>query len=515
MDTLLWIVYFIFASIAIIPVIKLDEIKSNPQYRILWILSVLVFTWAVVVGINLVSTEPSFFYYGRLITYPIIFSVSYAIFVLLQTYTHHKTSRVVHFIAAFFLILNVLISITNTFHLWVLDTSYSHDLAKEVYLQSSRGWFFYLHTTICYVLLLVGFVNMLIYLKKRERNIKDSFPFPMILVSLIVGIVLNIIHIVFYHFSIDPTFIFVVVITFTLYMIIYKRDFNVNLILASRTFLFNKMREMYVIADHKHQIIEYSQNLLERFHTLELNLGDTVNEFYRKLKKQVIYYNDISEIYDIPFDETKTYLHIDDQAYQIDRFEASGELILLYDETLAIRMMNEIDIIRSHDQMSHVYNRNYFEENRLRLEKEYPYLGLILIDVDGLKLLNDYLGHHEGDQLIIRFANILLKLEKVYSDLLPIRFGGDEFVVIAKRADQKKLDDIIRRIEEGAMHPNPLLNISFSYGIAVRQPNEQIRSMLKRADGCLYEMKSKKSNYKEAFIKALKEASKDEDSAND
>jgi diguanylate cyclase (GGDEF)-like protein len=356
---------------------------------------------------------------------------------------------------------------------------------------------------------------MLIYLKKRERNIKDSFPFPMILVSLIVGIVLNIIHIVFYHFSIDPTFIFVVVITFTLYMIIYKRDFNVNLILASRTFLFNKMREMYVIADHKHQIIEYSQNLLERFHTLELNLGDTVNEFYRKLKKQVIYYNDISEIYDIPFDETKTYLHIDDQAYQIDRFEASGELILLYDETLAIRMMNEIDIIRSHDQMSHVYNRNYFEENRLRLEKEYPYLGLILIDVDGLKLLNDYLGHHEGDQLIIRFANILLKLEKVYSDLLPIRFGGDEFVVIAKRADQKKLDDIIRRIEEGAMHPNPLLNISFSYGIAVRQPNEQIRSMLKRADGCLYEMKSKKSNYKEAFIKALKEASKDEDSAND
>lgn len=504
MSTLLWIVYATFASLSLIPVIKLDEIRSNYQYRILWILSLIVFSWSILIGLYTSTTDVFTMYYSRLLTYPVVFGISYAMFATFQVYTKHRTPKWFHIAALSFFFIDFVVMITNNYHLLVIEMPYSETLTREMYSNASRGWFFLVHTVICYIFLLIGFINMLVYLKKRDKQYNDVFPFPMILISLILGISVNIVHLFYYRFAIDPTYIFVVIVTFILYMIIYKRDFNVNLILSSRKFLFNKMREMYVIADQNHNIIEYSKNLLDRFKDLSLREGESIKEFYRKLRQSAFCYRDMSEIKDIPFDDSKLYLHVDDQEYRIDRFRANGELILLYDETLSVKMMHEIDVIRSHDQMSNLYNRNYFEESRLKLEKENQNLGLIMIDVDGLKLFNDHLGHREGDQLIIRFANILLKLDRIYDDIIPIRFGGDEFVVIAKKSDQKKLDDIISRIIDESKNDNPLLNISFSYGKTVRRSGEPIRLMLKRADERLYQMKQSRQDYKDDLIKALK-----------
>lgn len=504
-----WLIYFIFASVSLIPVIKLDEVRTNPKYRVLWILSILVFIWSIFIGMNLFIPQPFFLYYSRLITYPIVFGVSYAIFQTFQIYTNHRTHRIFHGLALVFLIINLFVALTNSLTLWMIKQPFDPNLTRDIFQEASRGWFFYVHTAMCYALLLTGFVRMLIYLNQNKHRHEDIFPFPMILISLVLGVSLNIIHLFIYHFAVDPTYLFVVIITFILYMIIYKRDFNVNLILSSRKFLFSKMREMYIIADQHHHVIEYSNNLLDRFPDLGFREGETVKEFYRKLKQHAIYYHDISEIKDLPFDDKKVYLHVDDQEYRIDRFRANGELILLYDETLSVKMMHEIEVIRSHDYMSNVFNRNYFEFQRKQLELNYPDLGLIMFDVDGLKLFNDYLGHRAGDRLIVRFANILLKLNLVYDDLIPIRFGGDEFVLIAKKADHQKLDDLIKRILEQTNHPDPLLNISFSYGMTVRRRGELLHTMLKRADERLYELKASRSDYKESLIDALKKAHKE------
>lgn len=501
--------YFLFATISLIPVVKLDEVRTNHQYRVLWILSILVFIWSILMGFSLFAPETFFMYYSRLLTYPVVFGVSYAVFLTFQIYTNRKTPKAFHYAAMLFLILDVLVVLSNSATQWMIEMPYSTTLTRDIYQDASRGWFFWIHTGMCYVLLAFGFIRMLAYLLKKDRYRADIFPFPMILISLILGISLNVIHLFFYHFAIDPTYLFVVIVTFILYMIIYKRDFNVNLILSSRSVLFKKMREMYVIADQNHHVIEYSNNLLERFHDLGLHEGDSLKEFYRKLKSHAIYYHDVNEIKDIPFDDKKMYLHIDDQEYRIDRFRSHGELILLYDETLSIKMMHEIDVIRSHDYMSNVYNRNYFEMQRKQLEKDYPDLGLIMFDVDGLKMFNDYLGHRSGDRLIVRFANILLKLNKIYDDLIPIRFGGDEFVLIAKKADHQKLDDLIKRIVDMTTNPDPLLNISFSYGLTVRRRGELLHTMLKRADERLYELKSKRLDYKVELLQALKKAQKE------
>lgn len=511
MSTGSWFIYMFFMIISLIPVVKLDEVRTHKQYRVLWFLSVLVFVWALLIGFNLIVDDGFSMYYSRLLAYPTVFAISYLFFIVFQIYTKHETPRLIHVFAIVFLLVDLGVNLTNSSHLWVLSVPYDQNLTREVYLQATRGWFFLLHTLICYAILLFGFMRMLFYLKRKDRQYKDVFPFPMILISLIIGITLNIIHLFFYQFDVDPTFIFVVIITFILYMIIYRHDFSVNLILSSRQLLFKKMREMYIIADHNHHIIEYSNNLKERFGHLGLKNGESVKEFYRKMKSCAVTYHDVSEIKDLPFDEKKVYLHVDDQEYRIDRFRENGELILLYDESLSIRMMDEIEQIRIHDQMSKLFSRNYFEENRKKFEKDFDRFGLIMIDIDGLKLFNDYLGHREGDQLIKRFADILLSLDAVYDDLLAIRFGGDEFVIVVKKADQKKLDAIISRIIEKATSADPLQNISFSFGKAVRRSQEQFRYLLKRADERLYMMKERRKDYKDVLIKALEiEASKRE-----
>lgn len=505
----LWAIYAIFTGVSIIPVIKLDEVRSNPRYRILWLLSLLVFIWSLLVGLNLVAVDAIIIYYSRLITYPVVFGVSYAIFSIFQVYTEHRTPKWFNYIALAFLAFEFVIALTNTWHLWYIQIPYASSLTNEAYDLASRGWFFFLHTTVCYLLLVVGFFRMLCYLRRPNKHYNDAFPFPMILVSLVVGISLNIVHVFFISFPIDPTYIFVVIVTFMLYTIIYKRDFKVNLVLSSRQILFSKMREMYVITDQNHLIIEYSKNLLKRFSHLNLLEGESIKEFYRKINEDAIVYRDISEIQNETYDPKKVYLHIDQQMYRIDRFRDEGTLILLYDETLTIKMMHEIDVIRSLDQMSGVYNRNFFEEHRLKLEHDYPHLGLIMIDVDGLKLFNDYLGHKSGDQLIMRFAECLLSLQKTYDDTIPVRFGGDEFVVVVKEASHDKLDEIIKLILAGTQSENRLEHISFSYGKAMRKPNEQLHTMLKRADMRLYEMKSNRKDYKNDLIKALIEVTKD------
>ena len=220
--------------LSLIPVVKLDEVRTNKQYRVLWFLSVLVFTWAILIGFNLISKDIFIIYYTRLLAYPIVFAISYLFFVIFQIYTKHETPRYLHVLAMVFFLIDLVLNLYNSSLLWILSIPYSPDLTREVYLTATRGWFFMLHTVLCYVILLFGFIQMFIYLKRKDRQYKDVFPFPMILISLIMGVTLNIIHLFVYSFEVDPTFIFIVIITFILYMIIYKHDFSVNMILSSK-----------------------------------------------------------------------------------------------------------------------------------------------------------------------------------------------------------------------------------------------------------------------------------------
>lgn len=508
MSIILWIIFFTFAVISFIPVIRLEQVKTNPKYRILWYLSISVFVWSVFTGLKMIVSEPFFIYYFTLMTYPIIFVISYYIYYTLSSYMGRSIHKLFHVFANIFFLINVMISITNPLHLLMIKVPLTQSITLDSFALVERGVFFIIHSMICYILLMVGFVQVLIYLYKKSKVKRESiFPFHMILISVIFGIALNIIHLYVYHFTLDPTYLFVVFVTFALYRLIYQRDFNINLLSTSKQYLLQSFREMYVISNHEGDIVELSTNLIEKFQLIPERYIH-IDQFFEFLKDKAVLLESFDTLKHQSFDESKIYLNMHQQDFRIKKFKSKGLITLLYDETRQVKLLHEIDYMRSHDLMTNLYNRNCFESKFDEFETSFDVLGVILIDVDGLKQHNDFLGHQSGDQLIIRFSHVLNQLNLISKETLIFRFGGDEFMLLVPNADLDALNHMIQFIEEKTKNANPIKHISFSYGSAVRDSKEiSIIELIKESDMKLYERKSNKTEQKEVLIEALKKES--------
>jgi diguanylate cyclase (GGDEF)-like protein len=114
-----------------------------------------------------------------------------------------------------------------------------------------------------------------------------------------------------------------------------------------------------------------------------------------------------------------------------------------------------------HDSLTGLYNRAYFTEEMARLERgrHYP-VSILVADLDGLKEINDSMGHQAGDQLLVQAAEALVK--GVRSDDMVARIGGDEFAVLLLGADESIAANILDRIRDYIRYTNeegePLLS---------------------------------------------------------
>lgn len=154
---------------------------------------------------------------------------------------------------------------------------------------------------------------------------------------------------------------------------------------------------------------------------------------------------------------------------------------------------SKLKYLSLHDQLTDLYNRTYFEEELKRLNKsrEYP-ITIISADLDGLKLINDTLGHYEGDKMLIACAKIL-KSSLRQSDLLS-RIGGDEFAAILPRTDAETGEIVYGRIKDKIdefNQSNASLPLSISLGIATAKnpDHESLFDLLKTADDYMYREK--------------------------
>jgi diguanylate cyclase (GGDEF)-like protein/PAS domain S-box-containing protein len=166
-----------------------------------------------------------------------------------------------------------------------------------------------------------------------------------------------------------------------------------------------------------------------------------------------------------------------------------------------------------HDPLTGLYNRIYFEEEMSRIERgRHSNVGIVSCDVDGLKLVNDTLGHDQGDNLLVAAATVIRGCFRE-GDLVA-RIGGDEFSVVLPDTTESAVEKACQRIQEAVADynaANPELPVSISVGSAVsRGADRNLKDLFKEADNSMYRKKlyrtqSVRSTIVKTLINTLKE----------
>ncbi len=157
------------------------------------------------------------------------------------------------------------------------------------------------------------------------------------------------------------------------------------------------------------------------------------------------------------------------------------------------------------DALTGVANRRMFEERIhnewLRLRRAKKFFSLMMIDVDYFKLYNDYYGHQQGDECLIRIAQCIDATVQRPADLVA-RYGGEEFIVLLPDTDDKALelaDDIlhaIRRLDipHSKSRSDDRVTVSIGFGFAQANQLESPQQLIIAADKAMYHAKASGRN---------------------
>lgn len=167
-------------------------------------------------------------------------------------------------------------------------------------------------------------------------------------------------------------------------------------------------------------------------------------------------------------------------------------LYIVRDITGRKNMEQQLRYMGLHDPVTGLYNRLYFEEEMDRLKDgRHSPVGVIVCDLDGLKLINDTLGHAAGDELLRATAAVLRNSFRS-SDVVS-RIGGDEFAMLLPLADWQATSLSCQRIREAIDAYNltcPTVPISLSIGMAVKfDSTHSMVDTFKEADNNMYREK--------------------------
>lgn len=151
-----------------------------------------------------------------------------------------------------------------------------------------------------------------------------------------------------------------------------------------------------------------------------------------------------------------------------------------------------------HDSLTGLPNRALFNDRLnqalVRAGRRQSLVGMLFLDLDGFKLINDSLGHHEGDQLLVDVARRLQA--SIGAEDTVARLGGDEFVILSETArSQADIETTVERVAQEFVRPFRLggrdLIVTCSIGFAVSEGSQVVAdNLMRQADVAMYLAKS-------------------------
>lgn len=152
-------------------------------------------------------------------------------------------------------------------------------------------------------------------------------------------------------------------------------------------------------------------------------------------------------------------------------------------------LTNEVYKLAALDQLTGLYNRRSGEQRLAEeISRAMRYsrpLTVLLIDIDGLKQINDQMGHAAGDMMLKAFSERLQRA--IRGSDLAVRLGGDEFMVLLPECRAEEVRHVLSRVEGVEFdHEGKRIGCQFSRGWTDYKIGETSAELLKRADEALY-----------------------------
>jgi diguanylate cyclase (GGDEF)-like protein/PAS domain S-box-containing protein len=175
-----------------------------------------------------------------------------------------------------------------------------------------------------------------------------------------------------------------------------------------------------------------------------------------------------------------------------------GGVEIFTDNTPAVIALNrlaELERLAYVDELTGLANRRYAEITlRSRLEELQRYgwrFGVLFIDIDHFKDINDRFGHDRGDEVLKMVAKTLQNSVRTFD--VVSRWGGEEYVVVIANVEGNELTTTANRcrllVERSSIPTVPSLHVTISVGATPARTDDTIDSLIKRVDMLMYKSK--------------------------
>ncbi len=196
-----------------------------------------------------------------------------------------------------------------------------------------------------------------------------------------------------------------------------------------------------------------------------------------------------------PFDQKE--LHV--------RLRAGRRIVELQDELLRTR--EALRMQATHDSLTGLKNRGMIFDllgaEIARCERERSPCGIVMLDLDRFKSINDTYGHAGGDTVLREVAQRLRESVRPYDSIG--RYGGEEFLVLFPGCDAENAANQAERlrraiVDQPIMHGDIAISVAASFGVTVWVPGQKAEALVQIADEALYKAKNAGRNRVETLL---------------
>lgn len=184
----------------------------------------------------------------------------------------------------------------------------------------------------------------------------------------------------------------------------------------------------------------------------------------------------------------------------ITRLNSSLDQSRLYNENQ--KLIKKLEKMGTTDFLTQLYNRNYFysvvSHMQAQAKRDNHMMGIIMIDIDHFKHVNDNYGHESGDKALKHVSELIHQSARE-SDVA-CRWGGEEFLVLVPKSSLTALVDFAERLRK-LIEKSPVViektilefSLTASFGVAIGK-DESLETIIAQADRCLYNVKESGRN---------------------